>query len=119
MLQIPVSHNGSLKDCHFFTTGSGSVSGQHYRTDTYCSPPLLHLRLIKFGQISHGKKLKGEQKQVVAHSADCGEAPQWEFAACLQNRVFVGGCGEGRTEEGKRGERRGRSGPATEDRQPP
>lgn len=64
------------------------------------------------------KNLKGEQKQVVAHSADCGEAPRWEFAAYLQNRVFMGGCGGERTEEGKRGERRGRSGPETEDRQP-
>lgn len=81
MLQIPVSHNGSLKDCHFFTTGSGSASGQQYQIDTHCSPPLLHLQLIKFGQISHGKKLKGEQKQVVAHNTDCGEAPRWEFAA--------------------------------------
>lgn len=86
MLQIPVSHNGSLKDCHFFTTGSGSASGQQYQIDTYCSPPLLHLRLIKFGQISHRKKLKGEQKQVVVHSAGCGEFTASGRGAYLQKK---------------------------------
>lgn len=124
MLQIPVSQNGSLKDCHFFTTGSGSASGQQYQIDTYCSPPLLHLRLIKFGQISHGKKLNGEQKQVVAHNTDCGAALRWEFDAFgrgaypekKKKRVFMGDCGGERIEEGKRGERRGRSGAVTEDR---
>lgn len=28
----------------------------------------------------------GEQKRVVSHSADCGEAPRWEFGACLQKK---------------------------------
>lgn len=65
MLQIPASHNGSLKDCHFFATRSGLALGQGYQIDTDCSPPLLHLPLMKCGQIRHGKELKGEQKQVM------------------------------------------------------
>lgn len=114
MLQIPVCHSGSLKDRHFFTTGSGSASRQQHRIDTYCSPPLLHLQLIKFGQISQGKKkLKGEQKQVVVYNADCGEAPRREFApfgrvATYKTKWICGRLGGDRMEGGGSGERRGR-----------
>lgn len=117
MFQIPVSHSGSLKDCHFFTTGAGSASGQQYRIDTSRSPPLLHLRLIKFGQISHGKKkFQGEQNRVVEQSADCGEAAGRAFAASgrgaapkngnsTNKREFMGGWGGEWPEKGENRER--------------
>lgn len=113
MFQIPVSHSGSLKDCHFFTTGAGLASGQQYQIDTSCSPPLLHLRLIEFGQISHGKKIPRRTKascsaqRRLRRGTGMGVCCLWQ--RCREKKwEFMGGWGGERLEEGEsRKEERG------------
>lgn len=93
---------------HWGWLGLGTAVSQRHSL----SPPLPQLPLIKCGHIGHRRKVKGEQKQVVAHSAERHHSGNLLPLAEVPMGKNKGICG--RTEEGKKEERQ--TGALTEDR---